>query len=121
MPLYYKIHLKINIYKLPYISPTFRDRDIQKIQHIITQNIFQNQNIKTIRVRTTFRGSNFASLQISLPFASLQYIILYYTPFHYTPLHYTTLHNTTTITTLHYTPLHCTTLHYTPLHSTTVH
>ena len=50
---------------------------------------FEVKMLKTPGVRTTFGGSDVASL-------------------HYTTLHYTTLHNTTTTTTqLHnYTPLH---------------
>ena len=62
---------------------------------------FQVKMLKT-RVRTTFGGSDIASL--------------HYTTWHYTTLHYTALH----YTTLHYTTLqlqlHSTTLHYTPLH-----
>ena len=71
--------------------------------------------LKTPGVRTTFGGSDVASL------TTLHYITLYYTPLHYTKLHYTTLHNTTTTTTqLHSTTLHCTKLHYTTLHYTTL-
>ena len=74
--------------------------------------------LKTLWVRTTFGGSDVASLR----FASLDYTTLHYTTLHYTTLqlHYTTLH----YTRLHYTTstqLHSTTLHYTPLHSTTLH
>ena len=90
---------------------------------------FEVKMYKAHHARTTFGGSDVASLR----FATLQYTTLHYTPLHYTPLHYTTLHNTTTTTTqLHnYTPLHSTTLtyttlhyitlHYTPLHYTTLH
>ena len=79
---------------------------------------FAVKMLKTLGVRTTFRGSDVASLR----FASLDYTTLHYTTLHYTTLHDTTLHNTTTTTTqlhsttLRYTPLHSTTLHYTPLH-----
>ena len=65
-------------------------------------------------VRTTFWGSDVASLR----FTTLHYTL------HYTPLHYTQLqlHNyTTTSTTLHYTKLHYTALHYTTLPSTALH
>ena len=54
--------------------------------------------LKTPGVRTTFGGSDVASLR--------------FTTLHYTTLHYTTLHNTTTTTA----QLHSTTFHYTPLH-----
>ena len=65
---------------------------------------FQVKMLKTLGVRTTFGGSDVASLH---------YATLHYTPLHYyTPLHHTTLHNTTTTTT----QLHSTMLHYTPPH-----
>ena len=79
---------------------------------------FEVKMYKTPEVRTTFGGSDVASLR----FASLHYITLHYTTLHYTKLHYTTLHYTTLrYTTLHYTTLHHTTFHYTSLHSTTLH
>ena len=58
--------------------------------------------LKTLGVRTTFGGSDVASL--------------HYTTLHYTTLHYITLQDIT----LHYTPVHYITLHYTPVHSTTL-
>ena len=84
---------------------------------------FEVKMLKKPGVRTTFGGSDVASLH---------YTTLHYTPLHYTPLQYTALHYnynyTTTLhyTKLHYTTLHCTTLHYTTLHytalpSTTLH
>ena len=78
---------------------------------------FEVNMLKTPGVRTTFGGSDVASLH---------YTTLHYTT-NYAPLHYTTLHKTTTTTTqlhsttVHYTKLHYTTLHYTPLHYTTLH
>ena len=74
--------------------------------------------LKTPRFRTTFGGSDVASLH---------YTTLHYTPLHCTALHHTTttntqLHSTTlNYTTLQYTTLHSTTLHYTTLHYTTLH
>ena len=80
---------------------------------------FEVKMLKTPGVRTTFGGSDVASLH----YTTLHYT--HYTPLHYAPLHYTTLHNTTTTqlhsTTRNYTTLHYTTLHYIPLHSTTLH
>ena len=79
---------------------------------------FEVKMYKTPGVRTTFGGSDVASLRFTT---------LHYTTLHYTTLHDTTLHYTTTTTTqlhsttLHYTKLHYTTLHYTPLHYTTLH
>ena len=59
---------------------------------------FEVKMYKAPGVRTTFGGSDVASLR-------------------YTTLHYTTLHSTTLQPQQHnYTPLHSTTLHYTPLH-----
>ena len=82
---------------------------------------FEVKSAKNWRSRTTFGGSDVASLR----FTTLHYITLHYTPLHYAPLHYTTLHKTTTTTTqLHSTTLlslYYTTLHYTTLHSTTLH
>ena len=91
--------------------------------------------LKTLGVRTTFGGSDVASLR----FTTLHYTTLHSTTLRYTTLHYTTLHNTTTTTTqlhnytttlhyttttttqLHSTRLNYTTLHYITLHSTTLH
>ena len=73
---------------------------------------FEVKMLKTPGVRTTFGGSDVASLR----FTTIHYITL-----HYTTLHYTTLHSTTLrYTTLHYTTLPSTTLHYITLHSTTL-
>ena len=69
---------------------------------------FEVKMYKTHHVRTTFGGSDVASLR----FTTLHYVTLHYTPLHYTTLHYTTLHNITTTTT----QLNSTTLHYIPLH-----
>ena len=81
--------------------------------------------LKTPGVRTTFGGSDVASLRFTtlhytLHYITLQCITLHYIPQHYnytTTLHYTPLHSTG----LHYTPLHYITLHYITLHSTTLH
>ena len=90
---------------------------------------FEVKMLKTLGVRTTFGGSDVASLR----FTRLHYITLHYTPLHYTTLHYTPLHynynyttaqlHSTTLhyTTLNYTTLHYITLHYTPLHYITLH
>ena len=64
---------------------------------------FEVKMLKNLGVRTTFGGSDVASL--------------HYTTMHYTPLHYTTLQDIT----LHYTPVHYITLHYTTLQYTPLH
>ena len=77
------------------------------------KHIFEVKMLKTLGVRTTFGGSDVASLH---------YTILHYTTLHYTTVHYTTLHSTTLQVQLHnYTPLHSNTLNYTTLHYTTLH
>ena len=99
---------------------------------------FEVKMYKTPQRRTTFGGSDvaslrFGSLHYTIHSTTLQYITLHYAPqhysynyrttqlhsttFHYTKLHYTTVH----YTTLHYTTLHYTTLRYLPLHFTTLH
>ena len=79
---------------------------------------FEVKMYKTLGVRTTFGGSDVASLR----FGSLHYTI------HSTTVHYTTLHSTTLqlqlqnyTTTLHYIKLQYATPHYTTLHYTTLH
>ena len=64
---------------------------------------FELKMLKMPGVRTTFGGSDVASLR----FTRLDYITLHYIPLHYTTLHYITLHFTTLQLQLHnYTPLH---------------
>ena len=52
---------------------------------------FEVKMFKTLGVRTTFGGSDVASLQ----YTTLQDITLHYTPGHYITLHYTPVHSTT--------------------------
>ena len=104
-------------------APLLEVRMLKKCTPLCREAHFEVKMLKTLGVRTTFGGSDVASLR----FTTLHYII--YTTLHYTPLHYTTLHYTTLpSTTLHYITLHSTTLqlqlklhNYTPLHSTTLH
>ena len=89
---------------------------------------FEIKMFKTLGVRTTFGGSDVASLHYTtlhytpttLYYTTLQDITLHYTPVHSTTLNYTTPHHIH-YTTLHYTTLHYITLHYTTLHYTTLH
>ena len=79
---------------------------------------FEVKMYKTLGVRTTFGGSDvaslrFGSLHYTIHSTTLQYITLHYTPQHYnynrtTQLHSTTLSYSTLrrYATLHYTPLH---------------
>ena len=76
---------------------------------------FEAKMLKTLGFRTTFGGSDVASLH----FTTLHYTTLHYTTLHYTTLPSATLHYITP----HYTPLHYNYNHnnnYTPLHSTTL-
>ena len=85
---------------------------------------FQVKMYKTLGVRTTFGGSDVASLQYTtLPDITLHYATLHSTTLQLQLHNYTTtLHSTTlNYTTLHYTTLHYITLHYTTLHYTTLH
>ena len=89
---------------------------------------FEVKMFKTLGVRTTFGGSDVASLHYTtlhyrtLHYTTFQYTTLHYTTLQYTPLHQITLHHTTLhYTTLNYTTLHYITLHYTPLHYITLY
>ena len=95
---------------------------------------FQVKMLKTPGVRTTFGGSDVASLRFTtlhyITLHYIHYITLHYTPQHYnynytTTPHYTppqhTPHTPPHHTTLHYTALPSTTLHYITLHYTTLH
>ena len=84
---------------------------------------FEVKMSKTLGVRTTFGGSDVASLHYAtLHYTTLQLQLHNYTPLQSTTLNYTTLHYITLhSTTLHYITLHCTTFHYTSLHYTTLH
>ena len=127
------------------LGPLLEVQMSKKCTPLWREGHFQFKMLKTPGVRTTFGGSDVASLQYTtlhyttLPSTTLHYITLHstalqlhlrlhnYTPLdeitlHYTKLHYTTLHYTTLhSTTLHYITLHCTTFHYTSLHYTTLH
>ena len=77
---------------------------------------FEVKMLKTPGARTTFGGSDVASLHRNTTTITTQ---LHSTTLHYTPLHSTTLHTKLHYITLHYTALPSTTPHYITLHSTT--
>ena len=124
--------LKSKVLKTGGLGPLLEVEMSKKCTPLWREAHFQVKMCKRLGFRTTFGGSDVASLR----FASLHYTTLHYTTLHYTTLHYTTFHNTTTTTTqlhnytttqlhnytttLHYTALHSTTLNYTPLCSTTL-
>ena len=83
---------------------------------------FEVNMYKTLGVRTTFGGSDVASLRFGSLHYTIQSTTLQYITLHYTPQHYKYNYRTTQLhaTTLHYTPLHTATLNYTTLHYTTL-
>ena len=89
-------------------APLLEVRMLKKCTPLWREAHFEVKMLKTQGVRTTFGGSDVASLH----YTTLHYTTLHYTPLHSTTLHYTTLHNTTTETA----QLHSTTLNYTTLH-----
>ena len=120
---------KSKVLKTDGLGPLLEVEMSKKCTPLWREAHFQVKMYKTLGVRTTFGGSDVASLQ----YTTLQDITLRYTTLHnttttttqlhnYTPLHSTTLHYTTLhYTTLNYTTLHYITLHYTPLHYITLH
>ena len=98
-------------------APLLEVRMSNKCTPLWREAHFQVKMLKTLGVRTTFGGSDVASLH----YTTLHYATttqLHYITLHYTPQHY----NYNYTTTLHYTPLPSTTLnHYTTLHYTTLH
>ena len=127
-PFWREAHFEVKMYKTLHVRATFGGSDVEKVHAVVARSTFPSQKCKklavsdhfwklrcrksarrcgvkmykTLGVRTTFGGSDVASLQDTT---------------HYTTEHYTTLHSST----LHYTTLHSSTLHYTKLHYTTLH
>ena len=123
-------------------APLLEVRMSKKCTPLWREGHFEFKMLKTPGVRTTFGGSDVASLQYTtlhyttLPSTTLHYITLHSTTLqlhlrlhNYTPLHsatrdYITLHSTTLQLHLglhNYTPLHSATRDYITLHSTTLH
>ena len=91
--------------KCSMFAPLLEVRMLNKCTPLWREAHFEVKMYRALGVRTTFGGSDVASLR----FGSFT---LHYT-LHYTTIHYTTLHSTTLqlqlqnyTTTLHYTPLH---------------
>ena len=133
-PLWREAHFEVKMYKTLHVRATFGGSDVEKVHAVVARSTFRSQNVKntrgsehfwrlrcrksarrcgvkmykTLGVRTTFGGSDVASLQDT----TLQNVTLHYTPVHYITLHYTPVHSTTLnlhYTTLHYTEWHCNT------------
>ena len=93
---------KSKVLKTDGLGPLFDVQMSKKCTPLWREAHSEGKMLKTQGVRSTFGGSDVASL-------------------HYTTLHYITLHSTTQQQQLHnYTPLHSTTLNYTTLHYTTL-
>ena len=121
-PLWREAHFQVKTYKAPHVRATFGGSDVEKAHVVVARSTFRSQNAentpasdhfwklrcrksarrcgvkmyKTLGVRTTFGGSDVASLQDT----ALQDITLHYTPVHYitlrcTPVHSITLNYTT--------------------------
>ena len=97
-PLWREAHFDVKMLKTLAFGPLLEVRMSKKCMPLWREGHFEVKMFKTLGLRTTFGGSDVASL-------------------HYTTGHYTTLHSST----LHYTTLHSSTLHYTKLHYTTLH
>ena len=83
-------------------APLLEVRMSKKCTPLWREGHFEVKMLKTPGVRTTFGGSDVASLQ----YTTLQDITLHYTPVHYITLHYTPVHSTTlNYTTPHYITL----------------
>ena len=130
-PLWREAHFQVEMYKTPHVRATFGGSDVEKVHAVVARSTFPSQKVKntrgsdhfwrfgcrksarrcgvkmykTLGVRTTFGGSDVASLQDT----TLQDITLHNTPVHYITLHYTPVHSTT----LNYTTPHYITLNYT--------
>ena len=123
-PLWREAHFQVKMYKTLGVRTTFfGGSDVEKVHAVVARSTFRSQNVKKAGVRTTFGGSDVASLRFTTPhYTTLHYTTLHSNTLHYTPLRYITQHyNYNYTTTLHYTPLHYTTLNYTTLHYTTLH
>ena len=95
--------LKSKVLKTDGLGPLLEVRMSKKCTPLWREAHFQVKMLKTPGSRTTFGGSDVASLR----FITLHYITLHYTPLHYITLHYIPQHyNYNYTTTLHYTPLH---------------
>ena len=99
-PLWREAHFQVKMYKTPQRRSIFEIATSKKCTPLWHEAHFEVKMLKTPGVRTTFGGSDVASLR----FSTIHYITLQYTTLHYTTLHYTPQH-------YNYTPLHSTTLH----------
>ena len=102
-PLWRKAHFEVKMLKNTRGSDHFwRFRCRKSARRCGAKHISKSKCSKTPGVRTTFRGSDVASLH----YTTLQDITLHYTPVHYITLHYTPVHSIAlNYTTPHYITL----------------
>ena len=127
-PLWREAHFQVKMCKAAHVRASFGGSDVEKVHAVVARSTFPRQNAqntpasdhfwklrcrksarrcgvkmyKTLGVRTTFGGSDVASLQD----ITLQDITLHYTPVHYITLHYTPVRSTTlNYSTPHYITL----------------
>ena len=123
--LWREAHFEVKMYKTPHVRATFGVSDVEKVHVVVARSIFRSQTAEntpasdhfwrfgccnacrcgvkmyeTLGVRTTFGGSDAASLQ-DTTLQEFQYTI--YIPVHYITLHYIPVHSSTL--KLHYTTL----------------
>ena len=102
-PLWREAHLEVKMLKALWFGPLLEVQMSKKCTPLWREARSEVKMLKTPGVRTTFGGSDVASLRFtSLHYTTLDYTTLHYTTLHYTPQHY----NYNYTTTLHYTPLH---------------
>ena len=98
-PLWREAHFDVNMLKTPGFGPLLEVRMSKKCMPLWREAHFEVKMFRTLGVRTTFGGSDVASLH----YTTLQDITLHYTPVHYITLHYAPVHSTTlNYTTPHY-------------------
>ena len=115
--LWRKAHFEVKMDKTPHVRATFGGSDVEKVHVVVARSTFRSQNAentpasdhfwklrcrqsacrcsvkmyKTLGVRTTFGGSDVASLQDTtlqdIQYTTLQYATLHYITLQYTPLH----------------------------------
>ena len=120
-PLWREAHFEVKMYKTPHVRATFGGSDVEKVHAVVARSTSRSQNAqntaasdhfwklrcrksarrcgvkmyKPLGVRTTFGGSDVASLQ-DTTHRTLHYIhsstLLHYTPVRSTTLNYTTPH-----------------------------
>ena len=89
-PLWREAHFEVKMLKTLGFGPLLEVRMSKKCTPLWREGHFEVKTFKTLGVRTTFGGSDVASLQ----YTTLQDITLHSSTLHYTKLHYTTLHYT---------------------------